>query len=165
MCGALVLWLRSRNCSLSQAAQTCPLSGIHLLLAWFSDVLGMMGPGEQGPRNVICITAAARHVLASLCQHPRVVAGARVSPGAMGEAGQKWELLRLGMYLTEQLCWGWEGNIPVACFIWKLPSGYPLTFGWVAAWSGWLCFKEIICRFWRSTWLEVAWPVPASKSL
>lgn len=55
-----------------------------------------MGPGEQGPRNVICITAAARHVLASLCQHPRVVAGARVSPGAMGEAGQKWELLRLG---------------------------------------------------------------------
>lgn len=93
MCDALVLCLRSRNCSLSQTAQTCPRSGIHFLPAWFSDFLGMMSPGEQGPRNVICITAAARHVLASLCQHPCVVAAA---PGAMVEAGQKWELLRLG---------------------------------------------------------------------
>lgn len=93
MCDALVLRLRSRNCSLSQTAQTCPLSGIHLLPARFSDFLGMMRPGEQGPRNVICVTAAARHVLASLCQHPCVVAGA---PAVMGEAGQKWELLSLG---------------------------------------------------------------------
>lgn len=55
-----------------------------------------MGPGEQGPRNVICVTAAARHVLASLCQHPGVVAGAQVSSGVMEEAGQKWALLRPG---------------------------------------------------------------------
>lgn len=61
--------------------------------------LALSVPYEQGPRNAVCVTAAAaaRRVLASLCWCPLCVAvGAQESPGAMGEAGQKWEMLRSG---------------------------------------------------------------------
>lgn len=58
--------------------------------------LALSVPGEQGPGNAVCVTAAAaaRRVLASLCWCLLCVA--QESPGAMGKAGQKWEMLRSG---------------------------------------------------------------------
>lgn len=77
-----MLWLRSRNRSLPQAAKPC--------LSFLMSVALMM-PGEKGPRNAVCVTAAAA---AETCpgqplSRPRVVAGAQESPGAVGEAGRK----------------------------------------------------------------------------
>lgn len=67
----------------------CPalLLGATLSLVSFLMSLALVVPGEQGPRNAVCVTAAAA---AEACPgQPPPTPVARESPGAMGEAGWK----------------------------------------------------------------------------
>lgn len=105
----------------------CPalLLGATFSLVSFLMSLALTVPGEQGPRNAVCVTAAAA---AEACPgQPPPTPVARESPGAMGEAGWKWEMLRSGHILCRAALLGVRREHPNCMF----PLG---TACWAASW-------------------------------